>query len=171
VPAIIATTIAWLDAVNQFQNEERSIEYIALGPAQVGNIPQPTEEQLKKYFDERKIIFRAPEYRKVAVVSVTPSDLAKWMEVSDEDLKKAYEQRRASLTTPERRHIEQIVFPTLADAQAAADRIKSGASFAQIASERGLKEQDIDLGALAKTRIVDPVVADAAFSLKQGEVS
>jgi peptidyl-prolyl cis-trans isomerase D len=171
VTADIAPPKTWLDAVNQFQNEERNIEYIALGPAQAGNIPQPTEEQLKKYFDERKIIFRAPEYRKVAVVSVTPSDLAKWMEVSDDDLKKAYEQRRASLITPERRHVEQIVFPTRADAQAAADRIKTGTSFAQIASERGLKDQDVDLGTLPKARIFDPVVAEAAFLLKQGEVS
>ena len=171
VTADIAPPKTWLDAVNQFQNEERNIEYMALGPAQAGNIPQQKEEQIKKYFDERKIIFRAPEYRKVAVVSVTPSDLAKWMEVSDDDLKKAYEQRRASLTTPERRHVEQIVFPTLADAQAAADRIKTGTSFAQIASERGLKDQDVDLGTLPKTRIVDPVVAEAAFSLTQGEVS
>jgi peptidyl-prolyl cis-trans isomerase D len=171
VSADLAPPKAWLDAVNQFQNQERNIEYIALGPAQAGNISQPTEEQLKKYFEERKIIFRAPEYRKIAVVSVTTGDLAKWMEVSDEDLKKAYEQRRASFTMPERRRVEQIVFPTLADAQAAADRIKNGAKFSQIAGERGLKEQDIDLGTLTKSRIVDPVVADAAFALKEGEVS
>jgi peptidyl-prolyl cis-trans isomerase D len=93
------------------------------------------------------------------------------MEVSDEDIKQAYDQRRASFTTPERRHVEQIVFPTLADAQAAADRIKSGAHFGEIASDRGLKDQDIDLGTIPKSRIVEPTVADAAFSLKEGEVS
>jgi len=93
------------------------------------------------------------------------------MEVSDDDIKQAYDQRRASFTTPERRHVEQIVFPTLADAQAAADRIKNGARFGEIASERGLKDQDIDLGTIPKSRIVEPAVADAAFTLKQGEVS
>ncbi len=171
VSADLAAPKAWLDAVNQFQNQERSIEYIALGPAQAGDIPRPTEEELKKYFDERKILFRAPEYRKIAVITVTPSELAKWMEISDEDLKKAYDERRARLTTPERRHVEQIVFPTLADAQAAADRIKNGAHFTEIAGERGLKDQDIDLGTIPKSRIVEPSVADAAFSLKEGEVS
>jgi peptidyl-prolyl cis-trans isomerase D len=169
--ADVTTPKAWLEAINQFQNQQRNIEYIALGPAQAGAIPQPTDEQLKTYFDERKIMFRAPEYRKIAAVAVTPAELAKWMEVSDDDLKKAYEQKRASFTTPERRHVEQIVFPTPDDAQAAADRIKSGTTFSGIAGERGLKEQDIDLGTLPKSRIVDPVVADAAFSLKQGEVS
>jgi peptidyl-prolyl cis-trans isomerase D len=171
VSADLAAPKAWLEAVNQFENQQRSIEYIALGPAQAGDIPHPTEEELKKYFDERKILFRAPEYRKIAIVTVTPAELAKWMEVSDEDIKQAYDQRRASFTTPEKRHVQQIVFPTLADAQAAADRTKNGARFGEIASERGLKDQDIDLGTIPKSRIVEPAVADAAFALKVGEVS
>ena len=171
IAANLAVPKAWLEAVNQFENQQRSIEYIALGPAQAGDIPRPTDEELKKYFDERKILFRAPEYRKIAIVTVTPAELAKWMEVSDDDIKQAYDQRRSSFTTPEQRHVEQIVFPTLADAQAAADRIKNGAHFSEIATERGLKNQDIDLGTIPKSRIVEPAVADAAFTLQEGEVS
>jgi peptidyl-prolyl cis-trans isomerase D len=171
VAADLAVPKAWLEALNQFENQQRSIEYIALGLAQAGDIPQPTDEALKKYFDERKILFRAPEYRKIAIVTVTPGELAKWMEVSDDDIKQAYDQRRSSFTTPEQRHVEQIVFPTLADAQTAADRIKNGAHFSEIASERGLKNQDIDLGTIPKSRIVEPAVADAAFTLQEGEVS
>jgi peptidyl-prolyl cis-trans isomerase D len=171
ISADLPTPKAWLDAVNQFENQQRSIEYIALGPAQAGDIPRPTDEELKKYFDERKILFRAPEHRKIAIVTVTPAELAKWMEVSDDDIKQAYDQRRSSFTTPERRHVEQIVFPTMADAQAAADRIKNGAHFSEIARERGLKKQDIDLGTIPKSRIVEPAAADAAFILKEGEVS
>jgi peptidyl-prolyl cis-trans isomerase D len=162
---------AWFDAINQYRNEQRSVEFVALGAAQAGDIPQPTDDQLEKYFEARKTLFRAPEYRKIDAVTATPAELAKWTEISDDDLKQAYDARRASFTTPERRHIEQIVFPAMADAQAAADRIKSGTSFAAIAAERGLKDQDIDLGTVAKSAIVDPAVADAAFSLKQGEVS
>ena len=162
---------AWRDAINQFQNEERSIQYVALGPAQAGDIAQPTDEQLAKYFDERKILFRAPEYRKIDTVTVTPTELAKWLEISDDDIKKAYDQHHSSFVTPERRHIEQIVFPNMADAQAAADRLKDGASFAAIAAERGLKEADIDLGTVTKSGMVDPAVANAAFALKQGEIS
>ena len=43
--------------------------------------------ELTKYFDERKALFRAPEYRKIAIMSVTPADLAKPAEVSDADAK------------------------------------------------------------------------------------
>jgi peptidyl-prolyl cis-trans isomerase D len=162
---------AWLDAINQYQNEQRSIEFLALGPAQAGDIAPPTADQLHQYFESHKMLFRAPEYRKIDTIAATPAEMAKWMEISDDDLKKAYDARRANFTTPERRHIEQIVFPTMADAQAAADRIKSGTSFAAIATERGLKTQDIDLGTVAKSGMVDPAVADAAFALKEGEVS
>jgi peptidyl-prolyl cis-trans isomerase D len=161
----------YLDAVNQFQNQERSIAFVALGPDQAGTIAPPAADVLSKYFEDRKILFRAPEYRKIVTVTVTPPELAKTIQISDADVKKSYEDNLKQYITPERRHIEQIVFPNMAEAQAASARIKSGVSFATIATERGLKPSDIDLGTVPKSGIIDPAVADAAFSLKQGEVS
>jgi peptidyl-prolyl cis-trans isomerase D len=162
---------SYLEAVNQFQNQERSISYLVLGPEQAGDIPQPTDEVLRQYFEDRKILFRAPEYRKIATVVATPAALAKSIQISDEDVKKAYEENLKEYITPERRHVEQIVFPNMAEAEAASARIKAGTSFAAIAAERGLKDSDIDLGMVPKSAIIDPAVADAVFSLKQGEVS
>ena len=119
----------------------------------------------------RKILFRAPEFRKIATVVATPAELAKTAEVPDEDVKKIFDTYRNRYITPERRHVEQMPFPTMAEAQAASDRIKGGLTFAALAAERGLKEQDLDLGTVPKSTIIDPAVADAAFSLKDGEVS
>jgi peptidyl-prolyl cis-trans isomerase D len=162
---------AWLEAVNQFQNEQRSIEYVTFGPAQAGEIPQPTEADLSKYFEARKILFRAPEYRKIETVTVTPEGLGKWMEISDADIKAEFEEHRSRYVTPERRHIQQIVFPTMQEAEAAEARLKDGLSFAALAAERGLKDQDFDLGTVPKSEILDAAVADAAFALKDGAVS
>lgn len=159
------------DAVNQFQNQERSISYVELGPAQAGDIAQPTDAELDKYFDDRKITFRAPEYRKIVTLTITPAELAKSIAVSDADVKKKYDESIQQYTTPERRHVEQIVFPSMAEAQAASARINAGTTFAAVAAERGLKPTDIDLGTVAKSGIIDPTVADAAFSLKTGQVS
>ncbi|MGO9788931.1 MAG: peptidyl-prolyl cis-trans isomerase, partial [Solirubrobacteraceae bacterium] len=119
----------------------------------------------------RKILFRAPEYRKIATVQVTPAELAKWMEVPEADIKKAFDEHRSRYITPERRRVEQIVFPTMPEAETADARIKDGLSFTALAAERGLKQSDIDLGTVPKSEIIDPAVADAAFSLKDGEVS
>jgi peptidyl-prolyl cis-trans isomerase D len=175
----LATTIvsgnvvskAMVEAANHYTNEQRAIEYVLLDRSRAGEIAPPTPEALTKFFDERKILFRAPEYRKLLIVSLIPTEQAPWIEISDADLKAAYESRHSRYVTPERRHIQQIVFPTEADAKAAAERIAKGATFAEIAKERGLTEKDVDLGTLAKTAIIDRAVGDAAFALKEGEVS
>ncbi len=162
---------AWIDAANRYRNEERAIEFVLLDRAQAGEIPAPTPEVLAKYYEERKILFRAPEYRKLVIVTLIPSEQAHWIEISDADAKRAYEERRSRYVTPERRHIQQIVFTNEEEARAAADRIAKGASFAEIAKERGLTDKDIDLGTLPKAGVIDRAVADAAFALKEGEVS
>jgi peptidyl-prolyl cis-trans isomerase D len=162
---------ALVAAADRYQNEQRSIEYVLIDRAQAGDIPAPTPETLAKYFEERKILFRAPEYRKVTIVSLIPSEQAHWIEISDADLKRAYEERRARYVTPERRHVLQIDFPSVEAAQAAADRVAKGTSFVEIAKELGKTEKDIDLGNVAKNAMIDRAVADAAFALKEGEVS
>src|SRR4029077_16739765 len=131
----------------------------------------PSPEALAAYFDEHKALFRAPEYRKISFVVITPEEIGKWTEVSDEDAKKLFEQRRDKYGTPERRQVWQIVFPNAEEAQAARSRVESGLSFDDLAKERGLNPADVDLGVIAKSAIVDPAVADAAFSLQSGELS
>jgi peptidyl-prolyl cis-trans isomerase D len=160
-----------VEALNRYQNEQRSIEYVLLDRTLAGDIPSPPPDVLAKYFEERKILFRTPEYRKLVIVSLLPSEQARWIEISDADLKRAYEERRARYVTPERRHVLQIDFPNAEAASAAAERIAKGASVLDIAKELGKSEKDIDLGTVPKAAIIDRAVADAAFSLKEGEVS
>ena len=163
-----ATALAML---NQYQNEKRRIDYVSLGTAQAGDIPTPTPEVLNKYFDERKALFRAPEYRKVTLLPLSPADLAKPDAVSDADAKTYFEQHKASYGKPEKREVRQIVFPNADEAAAARDRVAKGASFDDIAKERKLKESDTDLGMVSKADIIDPAIAEAAFALKPGETS
>ena len=160
-----------MEVLARFQNEQRSIEYVKLGAAQAGTIDPPSPEALAAYFEDRKTLFRAPEYRKISFVAVTPEEIGKWEDVSDEDAKKAFELRRDKLGTPERREIQQIVFPNAEEAAAARSRIASGTSIEDIAKERGLAPSDVNLGLIAKSVIGDPAIADAAFSLQSGEVS
>lgn len=160
-----------VEALVRFQNEQRSASYVKLAAAQAGNIAPPSPEALATYFDERKQLFRAPEYRKIAVLALTPDELAKWITVSDEDAKKVFEQRRERYATPESRQVLQIPFPNPDEAKAASDRIKAGTSFEDIAMERKLTTADIDLGNVAKASIGDSAIADAAFALAPNTVS
>jgi peptidyl-prolyl cis-trans isomerase D len=160
-----------VDALVRFQNEQRSIDYVKLDAAQAGTIDPPSPEALAGYFDDHKTLFRAPEYRKISFVAITPEEIGKWSEVSDDDARKLFEQRRGRLGTPEQRQVSQIVFPTAEEAMAARNRLTSGLSFDDLAKERGLNPTDVDLGMIAKSAIIEPAIADAAFSLPSGEIS
>ena len=160
-----------IDALTRFQNEQRSVDYVKLDAAQAGTIDAPSPETLAAYFDDHKTQFRAPEYRKLSFVVINPEEIGKWTEVSDEDAKKIFELNRDKLGTPEKREVSQIVFPNEGEAQAARSRIASGTSFDDLAKERNLNPSDVNLGMIAKTSIIDPAIADAAFALPSGEVS
>ena len=77
--------------------------------------------------------------------------MAKTVEVSDDDVKQVFDQTRRRYITPERRRVEQMVFHTMAEADAASARIKGGESFSAVAAALGLKEQDLDLGTVTKS--------------------
>jgi peptidyl-prolyl cis-trans isomerase D len=160
-----------IDALSRFQTEQRSLEYVKLDAAQAGTIDPPSPETLAGYFDDHKVQFRAPEYRKISFVVVNPEEVGKWTTISDEDARKVFQQRRDKLGTPERRQVSQIVFPNVEEALAARGRITSGLSFEDLAREHGLNPTDVDLGTIAKSAIIDPAIADAAFALPSGDVS
>jgi peptidyl-prolyl cis-trans isomerase D len=160
-----------LKSILQYQGEKRAIQYVALAAAQAGDVAAPSADDLAKYFETRKVLFRAPEYRKVTVLSLSPAELAKPQDVSDADAKAAYETRKDSFGTPEKRELRQMVFAKPEDATAAYERVTKGLSFADLAKERGIKDTDLDVGTVAKADIIDPAVADAAFALKSGDVS
>ncbi|MFG1332767.1 SurA N-terminal domain-containing protein [Xanthobacter autotrophicus] len=167
----VAVPQVLIEAVGRFENETRTASYVRVTPAAAGPLAAPTDEVLRTYFDAHKVTFRAPEYRKISVLALTPVTLAAAETVTDADAKADYERNLARFGTPERREVQQIVFTSAADAQAADEKIKAGASFADIAAGRGLTAKDTDLGLVAKSAILDPKIADAAFTLPEGAVS
>jgi peptidyl-prolyl cis-trans isomerase D len=158
-------------AYNRYENEQRAIDYVTLDRSKAGDIAPPAPDVIDRYFEDNKAQFRAPEYRSIVIMAVTPADLARPNEVSDADARRYYETNLARFGTPERRQLEQIVFPTAEEAQAAAARLGETLSFEALAQERGMSEKDLDLGLLTKSAIIDRAIADAAFSLKEGAVS
>lgn len=160
-----------VDALMRFQNEQRSIDYIKLDAAQAGTIDPPSPETLAAYFEDHKAQFRAPEYRKISFAMITPEEIGKWSTVSDEEARKIYDERKDKMGTPDRREVLQIIFPNMEEATTARNRINASFSFEDLAKERGLKAPDYDLGLVAKSAIIDPAIADAAFALPSGEIS
>ena len=163
-----------VNAEAAYDGQTRSADTFVLPASAAGDIPAPSDEVLKAYFNDRKSSYRAPEYRGMEVVSLEPDTLANPAEVSDADAEAAYARvagKDPKFGAPETRDLEQIVFPNKAEADAAAAKIKAGASFDAIVKERNLKPGDVDLGQTAKDEIIDPTEAKAVFALPAGGVS
>jgi len=158
-------------AIDRYRNETRSAEYIVVDASMTDSVPDPTEEDLRTYFEDNTVDFRAPEYRKVAVLSLSPAELAPKIDVSDEEIAASYEADPSRFGAPERRTIERIVFDDLAAAEQARRDIADGKSFEDVATGLGLTDDDRKLGTLTKDGILDPAIAEAAFALEVGDVS
>ncbi len=157
---------------HRLRHEKREIGYITLPDSAAGEIAAPTDEVLRKYFDERKATFRAPEYRTANVLVLTAADLADPAKVSDADARARYEQVKTQrFGTPERRTVQQIGFPSIEEAKAAKARIDAGETFEAVAASRNIGVADLALGTFTREGLFDPAVRDAAFALAQGAVS
>ena len=172
IGAELPVPLAAREAVHRATAERRSAEYTILPSSAAGEIAPAAEDQLQAFYNDRKASFRAPEYRALNIVALNAQAIAKPGDVSDADARQRYEQvKNSRFGTPERRTIQQIVFPSMEEAEAAFNRVKEGATFESIAAERGIEQNDLTLGTFAKSEMLDPTVADAAFALAQGAVS
>src|SRR5262249_53134625 len=98
-------------------------------------------------------------------------DLADPSKVSDADAQAAYNNQPARYTTPEKRHIRQMRFDDKAKADAAAAELQNGKTFDDLIAELNLKADDLDLGTVVKSAVIDKKVADAAFALAPNTTS
>lgn len=161
----------FLKAVALYRGEDRTAEYLVLPKGLVEPMEEPAEAALTAWFEARKADYAAPEYRKLAYVKMEPEDLADESAVTDEQVMADYERNKARFTTPETRTIEQLVFKTGPEAQAALALIRGGGTFEQVITQQGKTPGDVLLGTLTKERVSDPAVAEAAFSLPANQVS
>ncbi len=163
---------ALLEAIFRFQMETRNVDYILFPSAGAGQLPAPSQEELKGYFESTQQLYATPEYRGLVIVPVTPASIAKPDDVSDTDARNRYEEvKNERFGAPEKREVEQILFASDTEAKEARAKLDAGKTFDELLREKNLTHKDASLGTVARTGLVDKNVADAAFSLKEGEVS
>ncbi len=167
-PQVPDTLIA---AMNRYRNETRTIAYFSVGPDAISERPEPTESNLRSYYEDNTDQFMAPETREVAVLDVTPQAIADRVDVSADDVRADYEARRDQYVSPERREIQQIVFPDMTGARKGYQALQAGQDFLQVAQRQGMSKSDTQLGTLTKSEVGDERIAEAAFALEEGEIS
>jgi peptidyl-prolyl cis-trans isomerase D len=165
---------AEVTAEADYQGQTRSADTFLMPASAAGEIPAPSEEALKTFYNDRKSSYRAPEFREMAVLALEPDTIANPADVTDADGEAAYQKiagRDPQFGAPEKRDLQQILFPNDGDAAAAEAKLKAGASFDDLVKEKGLKAEDTDIGETTKDAMLDKDEANAVFALAQGGVS
>jgi peptidyl-prolyl cis-trans isomerase D len=158
------------DALNQYEGETRDVKYFDV-TATAADTVALTDADLQAQYQKNPATYTAPEYRTGVVMVADAATIASAQKVSDDELQKAWEQHKGEFGTPEKRTIIQLSFKSVDDAAKAKARIAAGEDIMKIAAENGLKESDILQTEKLREDFLDKAIGDAAFALKEGEVS
>jgi peptidyl-prolyl cis-trans isomerase D len=154
-----------VDLLYQYRNEKRTADIVALPTAGAPDVGQPSEDELKAFYEKHPDLFRAPEYRGFTLVSLDPSDIAKDIEIPEAKLKEEYDQRQDELQIPERRDVEQILAPSEEKAKEAEAALAAGKDWRQVATTiAGQNSDTIDLG-LMRREEMPSALGEVAFEL------
>lgn len=163
VPAQAAIVDRYLGYIG----EGRSVTLTQIVPADLP-LPAsaPTEADLTAWYEANPADFTSPEIRKITYVWVTPQMLEADVQLDDAALRASYEARLSEFQQPERRMVEQLVYPSREEAEAAKAAVESGAkTFASLAQDRGLTLADADLGEVTAADL--GAAGDAVFALDE----
>ncbi|MFO1059617.1 MAG: peptidyl-prolyl cis-trans isomerase [Dongiaceae bacterium] len=145
-----------------YRAEKRVASTVFIADSSITDVGQPDDKALEAFHKENASRYQAPEYRAVTLVTLRPEDIAGEIGVSEDEIAEEYKAHAAEYDVPERRHLEQIIFKDEASAKAAADQLKGGASFADVAQQVTGKPP-ADLGSLAKSEVLG-VLAEPSFA-------
>jgi peptidyl-prolyl cis-trans isomerase D len=163
--------MALVEALNQFEGEQRSLDYFIVPDSKVPAPAKADEPKLKAFYEASQEAYRAPEYRSAGVFYASPDDIKGTVTVTDDEAKTIYEATKSTYEKPERRHVQLMTFQDKAQADKAFAALKSGKDFLAVAKTMGLADKDVDRGLIVKKDILDSVVSDAAFKLAKDKVS
>ena len=154
-----------VDLLYRYRNEKRTGDIVALRIAGVPDVGQPSEDELKAFYEKHQDLFRAPEYRGFTLVSLSPSDVAKGIEIPEAKLKEEYDQRQDELQIPERRDMEQILAPSEEKAKEAEAALAAGKDWREVATTiAGQAPDTIDLGLMRREEL-PKALGEVAFEL------
>lgn len=167
----VETPAAMRDALLDFYGTRHSFAVFTLTEALLETpLAAPDDAAVAAYHAANPDLFTAPEIRSLSYAWLTPEMLLDSVPVSEDALRQLYQTRLSDYVLPERRLVERLAFADTGAAQAAMERIASGATFEQIVAERGLSLDDTDMGDVTQAQL--GAAGAAVFALAEpGQVS
>lgn len=157
--------------ISEFNDEERIAEFFHIKPADIEIGEVPTGDALNEYYKSVITQFDAPEYRTVETITLNPDLLAKDVKVDFTEVEELYELSKNSYNSAESRVISQLLYDNADDANAAYKKATDGATFADLAADKGVASSSYILGEFVKTNLPNQKMAEIAFLLDVDQVS
>jgi peptidyl-prolyl cis-trans isomerase D len=187
--ALVKATVAIPDADvrREFaaRNDKAKIEYIVVPASRLETALEPSEADLKTFYEKNKERYRAPEQRRANYLLVDRLKVRAKVPVSDAEIRAEYEAKKESYAVPEQVSVSHILVKVepsggpdadakgKARAEALLGRAKSGEDFSKLAQENtddpSGKENGGQLPPFGRGQMV-PEFEQAAFDMKPGEI-
>jgi peptidyl-prolyl cis-trans isomerase D len=185
--AFTSKTLA--QTLTEIAEQRRDVQGLAFRTVDYTAKIQPTDAQVKSYYDAHSAEFATPESATIQYLVMSPATLSAAVKPSDADLKKYYDDNIARFKTQAQVRVSHILITAPKDASAA-DKAKAkqqaetllaqvkahSDQFAEIAQKNsqdpGSAAKGGDLGYFSRGMIAGgQAFDDAAFGLKKGEIS
>jgi len=185
--AFTSKTLA--QTLTEIAEQRRDVQGLAFRTVDYTAKIQPTDAQVKSYYDAHSAEFATPESATIQYLVMSPATLSAAVKPSDADLKKYYDDNIARFKTQAQVRVSHILITAPKDASAA-DKAKAKQQaetllaqvkahpdqFAEIAQKNsqdpGSAAKGGDLGYFSRGMIAGgQAFDDAAFGLKKGEIS
>jgi len=149
--------------------EKRDATLIDLKLTPLSEIENPSESELKQFYDNTSSSWREPTRRIGKYFYLDPINFVKDIEISGQDLIDEFDIRRTDYIKEETRSINQMIFDTREEAQIIFSKIKNGSLFETIVKEK-FNDQETLIKDIKKSDLIDEVSL-VVFDLKLDEVS
>ena len=125
------------------KNDKVRLDYALLAPAKYQAEAEPTDAEIKTYYDTHKASFQTPEKRSLGIILLDPTSIKTVRFPSDAELRRDYAAKQDTFRTPERVQARHILIKSdasndaamKAKAEGVLKQIQAGGDFAKLAKE------------------------------------
>ena len=149
--------------------EKRDGTIIDLSLTPLSEINEPTESELRKFYDNTSKSWIEPTRRIGKYFYLDPKDYTDQIEISEIELIDEFDIRRSDYVKEETRSINQLIVDNENDAKEIVERIKNGDEFESIIKE-DFDNQNTVINDLKKSDLIEEI-ANAVFLLNVNEIS
>ena len=156
-------------AANNYKNEKRIVSVMTILPNNIVINEQPSEQDLKDYYEAYAEELMNPEYRSLTVLSLTPELMMQRVKIDENEVNARYEEQKDTYNKPEERDLYQMFFKS----ESAANETKSivtPENFEETALKNTTQTpEDTHFGLTAKNQLMEEL-AEPVFKAEKNEI-